>query len=161
VTVVLNSQEQLAEAATRLWEAVMELAVTVFEDHPADTNLVMIDDLMERVSELQGACDAIRRGVDRPDSGRADVLAVVDEAADAAVIAYWRDLRSYRPIFELRRAARMRSPEWRGWATGVEQALEHCAQPIDDMRAAIRAAWQALSLLGTSSRVTEPGGHCD
>ena len=159
---MLTAWDELTATANRLWDSVVELAVTVLDDHPADFDLVMADDLMEHVSEFQGACDLLRQAVHNEALPRPAALAAADEAADAAVVTYWRDLCSYRPIFELRRAARQRSPEWQGWARGVEQALTRCAEYLESARAAIRAAWRTTTSVygdtGMGLRTSELGG---
>ena len=152
----------LCESAELLWQSVVELVVTVFEDHPVDTDLAFVDDLMEQVSELQGAVREARLAADAVQpSGKTTInverLAVVDEACDRAALRYWRDLVGFRTVYELRRAAAQRSGEWRGWATGVELALDRCAQPLQDLRTAIRTTWVAGSrqVVGTNENTSD------
>lgn len=153
---MLPEDISLIDAAEALKAAVVELAVTVFDCQPARADLVFIDDLMERVSELQAAVETIRAAMTAGPDGRLNAggISAADAAADLAAVMYWRDLQGFRTGYELRRTAG-RPPGWREWAAGVQKALDRCADPILNMRAAVRAAWRGNAL---SSTVRTPGG---
>jgi len=57
---LLGAEQALTEAVEQLWQAVGELALTVYEDRPAGADLAVVDDLGEQVSELQGEVAAAR-----------------------------------------------------------------------------------------------------
>jgi hypothetical protein len=152
--------DELQDAARNFWQAVAELAVTVFDDHPEDTDLVVVDDLMEHVSELQSAADAVRRAADCQPLNVA-FLGLIHDNADEAVAIYLGKLLGYRATYELRLAARRRDNEWRSWAAGVEQALARCAEPLEHLRTAVRASWRAgpHQLAGDTHRNASTGGN--
>ena len=148
----------LAAAGDELWLAVSELAVTVHEDRPAASDLAVVDDLAERVSELQGTAHQIRElcrsGQVLQMPARLDAIAAL---ADAAETYYWHALRSHDPVAKLRAASRGRGDEWLAWRRSVEDAVRRCEPPLGELAGALRVAWHevgallSLGMVGTNA----------
>lgn len=135
---------QLSLAVENLWLSVSELALTVQEDRPAASDLAAVDDLAERVTELQAELAAARTLVG--DGGGALVPALPRIAAhiDAANLRYWRDLRSFTALTALRQVARRRGGELSAWQTIVEAGADRCEKPLTDATSALNVCWQEL-----------------
>jgi hypothetical protein len=134
---------RLAAAVEDLWQAVSELALTVHEDRPDASDLVAVDDLAERVSELQGEVAAARALLG---DGDPIVPRMPDVAAhlQAAQLRYWRDLRSFPAVSPLRQAARRRGGELPAWVGSVEAGAARCEAPFAGADAALTACWQEI-----------------
>lgn len=142
---------QLAGAADDLWQAVAELALTVHEDRPAGSDLAAVDDLAERVSELQ-ADVAAARDMLRDGDPMVPRLAHFAAHLDAAHLRYWRDLRSFSAVSALRGAARRRGGELPAWQGSVEVGAARCEQPFAVAVATLNAWWQELCQQSMSGR---------
>jgi hypothetical protein len=136
--------DQLSLAVENLWLSVSELALTVQEDRPAASDLAAVDDLAERVTELQADLAAARTFV-RGDCG-ALVSALPQIAAhiDAASLRYWRDLRSFTALTALRQAARRRGGELSAWQGIVEASADRCEKPLINVTSALNVCWQEI-----------------
>jgi hypothetical protein len=145
-----SAQAQLRTHCRNLGLAVSELVTIVHEDRPADSDVAVVDALTETVSELQASAMAAGELVDRVADPRAlpGRLGAIDAAVAACVTTYWRDLRAFGPISELRVAARRGRLEWRTWQLSVEDSQHRCELPLLETQAAVRAAWgEAAGLL--------------
>ncbi len=134
-----------------LAEAVTELVTIVHEDRPQGSEIAVIDALTETVSELQAATVQANELLAQVAEPRAltTYLGPIDEAVAAAERIYWRDLRAFAPLSELRHAARRGSREWRTWQRSVETSQLRCELPMQETTAAVRAAWrETAELLG-------------
>jgi hypothetical protein len=132
----------LTAAVEDLWRAVGELALTVFEDRPAGCELAVVDDLAERVSELQGDIAAAR--ILLRDNAAVTTLPTVARHLDAAHRRYWRDTRSYRMALALRRGIRGGNRELHGWRNSVDVGLERCEEPFAATYAVLNTCWQEV-----------------
>lgn len=144
---VTDLQARAAEAG----QAVGELVVVVHEDRPASSQVAIVDHLAEVVSELQAAAVDVAQlvaAVSEPRQLPAQ-LPHIDRARTACALVYWRDLRSYVPIHELRLSASRRDREWRSWERSVEVSMQRCEAPIMQLGDAVRAAWQEVGELLT------------
>jgi hypothetical protein len=134
---------QLTLAVEGLWQAVSELVLIVHEDRPGNADLAAVDDLVERVSELQGEVAAARALL-----GDGDLLVprLPGMAAhlDAALLRYWRDLRSYAALSTLRQAARRQGGELPAWEGSVEASAARCEEPFAVVAATLNACWQEI-----------------
>jgi hypothetical protein len=148
----------LRKAATGLGQTVTELVMIVIEDRPSLKVNAFADDLAETVSELQaGAVLAEQRIVAIRDPRRLpDQLWSIDEAVAGCAGTYWRDLRSFTPVRELRRTAANRGNEWRAWQHSVELSLLRCETPLLHATDAVRAAWQEIGELLANYLPTSP-----
>jgi hypothetical protein len=142
-----TAEQALYDGVERLWQAVSELVLTVHEDRPVDTDLVVVDDLAEQVSELQGDIAAVREILEPARAADADTFARLPYVAarlDAAGTRYWRELRAYGPVGELRRAARRGGGEFSAWQRSVDASVQRCEEPLTDCVAALHARWREL-----------------
>lgn len=137
------AQARLGLAAEGLWQAICELVLTVHEDRPDASDLAAVDDLAERVSELQGEVAQARALL----SGGQPIVSWLPGVAahlQAADLRYWRDLRSFGAVSALRAAARHRGGELPSWAGSVEASAAHCAEPLTAAAVAVNTCWQEI-----------------
>jgi hypothetical protein len=143
-----EAEREIAATLDELWFVVCELVVTVHEDRPVGSDLAVVDDLAERVSELQGGVNEARELAQRVDpvtrpqqlDGIASVLARTETY-------FWRELRAHTPVAHLRAAARSRGPEWQAWRRSVEEATSRCEEPLENAGKAVRHAWHEVGEL--------------
>jgi hypothetical protein len=133
---------QLTVAVERLWGAVSELVLIAHEDRPKDADLAVVDDLGERVSELQGDVAAARALL--RDDLLVPRLPEVAAHLDAALLRYWRDLRSYPAVSALNRAVRRQGGELPVWGATVEASAARCEEPFDVIVATLNTCWQEI-----------------
>jgi hypothetical protein len=134
---------RLTRSVDELWHAVAELALTVHEDRPAGTDLAVVDELAEQVSELQGDVAAVRDLL-RPGEPLVPALPGIAAHLDVAERRYWRDVRGYAAVAELRAAGRRHGgglPAWRG---AVEASALRCEVPFAVTATALNACWQEI-----------------
>jgi sugar phosphate isomerase/epimerase len=143
------STDELRTRVESLWLTVCELVVTVHEDRPTDSGLAAVDDLAERVSELQADVDDARQAVLRTDTiiVLPGTLPTVSRAVGRAQTRYWRDLCGYEPVRQLRTATRTRGADWHAWRRSVGQALDACEEPLRAAETAVQDAWAGLAEL--------------
>jgi hypothetical protein len=134
---------QLIVAVEGLWQAVSELALIVHEDRPGHADLAAVDDLGERVSELQGEVAAARVLVRDGDLLVAR-LPQVAAHLDAALLRYWRDLRSYSAVWALRQAAHRQGGELPAWEATVQASAARCEEPFAAIAATLNTCWQEI-----------------
>jgi hypothetical protein len=134
---------QLTVAVEDLWQAVSELVLIAHEDRPGDADLAAVDDLGERVSELQGEVAAART-VLRDGDLLVPGLPQFAAHLDAALLRYWRDLRSYPAVSALRQAVGRRGAELVAWEGIVEASATRCEQPFAVVAATLNACWQEI-----------------
>jgi len=137
----------LGRSLDELWFAVCELVVTVHEDRPAGSDLAVVDDLAERVSELQADVHAARRAAAEPSSTVPQGFDAIGIHLARAGTRYWRDFRAHAPVAHLRAAARSRGVEWQAWRGSVEEAVERIESPLAGATAELRAGWHEVAEL--------------
>ncbi len=141
--------DELRGANSSLAEAVSELVMTVHEDRPLHSEVAVIDNLAEVVSELQAS--VVQAAAELQDVS--DIrqlpnrLPGVDAAIAASGVRYWRDLRSHAAVAELRAAAQRHGVEWRTWQSSLEQSQLRCEEPLLRSAASVRAAWREVGEL--------------
>jgi hypothetical protein len=138
-----DAASRLAASVDELWQAVSELVLTVHEDRPAGTDLAAVDELSERVSELQGEV-AATRDLLRPGEPLVPVLPDIAAHLDAAHRRYWRDMRGYAPVAALRAVSRRRGGDLPPWRGAVEASAERCEAPFAATANALNACWQEI-----------------
>jgi len=134
---------QLTAAVENLWQAVSELVLIAHEDLPGDADLAAVDDLSERVSELQGEVAAARALLQNGDL-LVSRLPPFAAHLDAALLRYWRDLRSYPAVSALRQAVRRQGAELAAWEGIVEASAARCEEPFAVVAATLNACWQEI-----------------
>jgi hypothetical protein len=134
---------QLTVAVEGFWQAVSELVLIVHEDRPGDADLAAVDDLGERVTELQGEV-AAARALLRDGDLLVPRLPQVAARLDAALLRYWRDLRSYPAVSALRQAVRRQGGELPSWEATVEASAARCEEPFAAVAATLNACWQEI-----------------
>ena len=146
-----STHAELQARCRDLEQAVTELVTIVHEDRPKGSDVAVVDALIETVSELQAAAMRASELLAQVTEPRdlPTCLGRVDEAVAAAEHIYWRDLRAFEPLNQLRHAARRGDLEWRTWQRSVETSQLRCEVPIRLTTEAARAAWrEAAELLG-------------
>lgn len=148
----------LRNVTSTLEQAVSELVMIAHEDRPVGSEVAIVDHLAETVSELQSAAVLAARHVAEIGGPRAlpNHLPDVDEAVAGCSTTYWRDLRSYAVLHDLRRTASRRGVEWRTWQQSIELSLLRCEAPVLQATRSVRSAWQEVGELLTHY-LTPPG----
>jgi hypothetical protein len=140
-----QAQVHLVYAFDLLWSAVGELVLITVEDVPRPPGLAVADDLTDAVTGLQGEVAACRELIAvAPERLSARTLASVQEQLTAAASRYWRSVRAWEPVSELRQGARTRSLEWTAWADSVLASAARCETPLLAAEASCQAAWTEL-----------------
>jgi hypothetical protein len=141
--------QDLRTSVADLNGVVAELVMIVHEDRPSGSDLALVDHLAEVVSELQagvvGASSTLSALTDPRQLP--DRLPMIDEQLGASADHYWRDLRGYEAVAELRRSAQGRGGEWRTWPGSVQASVQRCDAPLAAVTAALRAAWREVGEL--------------
>lgn len=156
---------RLAAAVDGLWGAVCELALVVLEDQPEAEGLAVTDQLVETVSEVQGAVAEARLRLavcSSPDRPAVAELAPAVAALRSASVRYWRDVRGHEAVAALRAGTRQRGGEWLAWRRSAELSALRCAEPMDDVAAALDACWQEVCRLAADAPGPAPrvgAGH--
>jgi hypothetical protein len=140
---LLAVHAQLTASVEALWQAVSELVLTVHEDRPGETDLAAVDDLGERVSELQGEVAAARELLQDGDL-LVPRLPEVAAHLDVALLRYWRDLRSYPAVSALRQGVRRQGGESPIWEATVEASAARCEEPFAVIAATLNLCWQEI-----------------
>lgn len=148
----MSLESSYAELCTRcsdLEQAVTELVTIVHEDRPPGSEIAVIDALRETVSELQAATVRANELLAQVTEPRAvpSYLGRIDDTIAVAERTYWRDLRAFGPISQLRRAERRDGREWHTWQRSVEASELRCEAPIAGARAAVQGAWREAAEL--------------
>jgi hypothetical protein len=137
-----RARAELIGMVDELWSAVGELVLIALEDAPRPSDLAVVDDLVDSVSGLQGHVAACRHVLapDSPTLSGAE-LADLQHQLAAASLQYWRGIRAYEPVAQLRRAARARGSEWTAWFGSVQESAARCEAPLCAAAAACDLAW--------------------
>jgi hypothetical protein len=144
MTMTLHAaQTQLAASVEDLWAHLAELVVITLDDQPEPNAPMAFDDLVNEVSEIEGAVDAVRTGI-RDESSFAARLPEIAVSLDSARSTYWRTFRSFDSVARLRVAARRRNGKWPGWLDSVEKSADACEKPFDAATAALHVCWQEV-----------------
>jgi hypothetical protein len=144
VTVVSTTyRDELTARVRDLWQAVTELTVIAFEDRPRHVDLIAVDDLCDRVSDLQGLVHELRQAC----SAEGDPAEQLDRAGHLLhkiTTSYWRELRAGRPLEDLTVASRRRSDELNAWSHSLAVAVAQCEEPLHLATTAWRLSWPEL-----------------
>jgi hypothetical protein len=143
-----DSREALYRAVRDLWLSVGELVLSTNDDQPDESDLAAAEHIAQLAVEIQARlAEAMAGFTSGPPASTEDALREiygVERLIREASFIYWRDLRAYRPISQLRSSTRRRGGAWPLWWTGVEQSLERCEEPLIAAGRAIGALWHEL-----------------
>jgi hypothetical protein len=141
-----RARADLVAAVHDLWAAVGELVLIALEDTPSPSDLVVVDDLVDAVSGLQGdvaACQDLLAPISLTLSMQ--TMAALQHQLAAASFRYWRGIRAYEPTAQLRSAARRRGGEWTAWLGSVQESAARCEAPLWAAESACNSAWVELT----------------
>jgi hypothetical protein len=145
---------RLSAAVDQLWGAICELALVVLEDQPEAEGLAVTDQLVETVSEVQGAVAEARLRLAvcaSPDLLAVAELAPAVAALRSAAVRYWRDVRGHEAVAALRAGTRQRGGGWPAWRRSAEVSALRCAEPMDAVAAALDACWREVCRLAADA----------
>jgi hypothetical protein len=172
----LESQLRLlARRLRELGDSLAEARLTAVEDRPVEPGVALVDQLEDRVTDLQAAVeDALtwlrpvlpRLGqplqpVEMELAGPA--LATCHSRLAAVGVAYWQGLMSYEPMASLLAFGAEQGGEWAAWARVVRDGLERCQAPLEATTDALEACWREVAdraqRTGVNVRNTTVGQH--
>jgi hypothetical protein len=137
-------RDELTARVRDLWQAVTELVVIAFEDRPPGVDLIAMDELCDRASDLQGAVHELQQACVRRGGDPADSLVTIGELLDQTARTYWRELFSGRALADLTVTGRRRGDELAAWSQSLAVALAQCEEPLTEASKAWRFAWPEL-----------------
>jgi hypothetical protein len=119
-----------------LREAVVSASL-IIGDAPLYGRVKLVDDLVDDVAELAGACEeALALAIAQADD-RAQVLAGCHSRLLAARGTYSERLASYDVLTDVVDLGRYRGNDWEIWAAQVKEKIEGCRPALDDATAAV------------------------
>jgi len=143
-----DSREALHRAVRDLWLAVAELVLSTNDDQPEESDLASAEHVAQLAVEIQARiAKALAGFAGGPPASTEDALRElcdVERLVREAGLIYWRDLRAYGPVSQLRSSTRRRGGAWPSWWSGVEQSLERCEEPLVAAGQAVGTAWHEL-----------------
>src|SRR5262245_42893316 len=147
------SFKDLSAQLHMLREGLIELRTAVVEDKPLRDDVFLVDlfadvtdDLLGWVDEAISSAGGVRQigrqsiGLDRASRTLLDC----QELCDRIVRRFTSDLCSFERINELIHLGRERGGEWKGWANGVKEALDHCQQSLHNLTHKLFYCWQEV-----------------
>jgi hypothetical protein len=141
-----RAAEELWDALCAVREPLVALSVTVWEDRPADDDVMLADKVGDAVVDvcgwLEGAIGAVRDARDAVGVG--DSLADCGHHFDRLEKSFWSDLASHERLAEVDALGSER-PRWSGWAGGVRRGVGDCGALIHDARTALFQWWREAS----------------
>lgn len=145
---VEDSRVALHRAVRDLWTAITELVLSTNDDQPEESDLAAAEHVAQLAVEIQARlAEALARFAGGPPASTEDAfreLVDLERLLREASLIYWRDLRAYGPVSQLRGSTRRRSGAWPSWWSGVEQSLERCEEPLVAAGQAVGTAWHEL-----------------
>ena len=145
---------ELHTAIRRLDDRARELRLTVVEDRPVKNDASLVDGLEYAVEDLIGwlremahASKAAQQAVGHPvdlDLARR-ALSTCQERLQRIEQVVSKNLISYERMTDLTTFGSERRGEWPSWVTSVKRGIEHCRQPLDDVRSALASCWEEIA----------------
>ena len=157
-----DSRLTLHSCVRDLWVAVAELVLSCNDDQPEEGDLASAEQVAQLTVEIQARlADVLAGFAGGPPVTREDALnelCRVERLIRDAGVIYWRDLRAYGPVRQLRGSTRRRGGAWPSWWSGVEQSLERCEGPLVAVDEAVGTAWHELMIppLSEATRTNVP-----
>jgi len=148
-----KTMRELASATRKLDDRVRELRVTVVEDRPlkGDASLVdkleyAVEDLIGWLREMLEAAKAAQRAVGHPldVDGARRALVTCQERLRRIEQVFTKTV-SYEQLADLTTFGAERRGEWPSWVTSVKHGLEHCRQPLEDVRRGMADCWEEIA----------------
>ena len=143
-----DSRTALHRAVRDLWDSVTELVLSTNDDQPEESDLAAAEHVAQLAVEMQARlAEALTGFAGGPPVSTEDAfreLFDLERLLREASLIYWRDLRAYGPVSQLRGSTRRRRGEWPSWGSGVEQSLERCEEPLVAGGQAVSTAWHEL-----------------
>jgi hypothetical protein len=143
-----DSRVALHLAMRDLWTAVAELVLSTNDDQPEESDLAAAEHVAQLAVEIQARlAEALARFAGTPPASTRDALCELrdlERLLREAGLIYWRDLRAYGPVSQLRGSTRRRGGAWPSWWSGVEQSLERCEEPLVAAGQAVGTVWHEL-----------------
>jgi len=143
-----DSRAALHRALRDLWLAVAELVLSTNDDQPEQSDLASAEHVAQLAVEIQariaGALTPFAAGSTSSIENALREVCDVERLVREANLIYWRDLRAYGPVSELRSSTHRRRGAWPSWWSGVEQSLERCEEPLVAAGQAVGNAWHEL-----------------
>jgi hypothetical protein len=143
-----DSRAALQRAVRDLWNAVAELVLSTNDDQPEEGDLAAAEQVAQLAVEIQARlAEALAGFADGPLASTEDALRELfnlERLLREASLIYWRDLRAYGPVSQLRGSTRRRGGAWPSWWSGVEQSLERCEEPLIAAGQAVGGVWREL-----------------
>ena len=143
-----DSRAALQRAVRDLWNAVAELVLSTNDDQPEEGDLAAAEQVAQLAVEIQArlaeALAGFAGGPLASTEGALRELSDLERLLREASLIYWRDLRAYGPVSQLRGSTRRRRGEWPSWWSGVEQSLERCEEPLVAAGLAVGGVWREL-----------------
>jgi hypothetical protein len=144
----------LVETLKALTASVEEVQFCAVEDRPKRGDSVLIDlvdsaaeDLKAQVRHARLAAKRMRKALGPPlDLERLrHSLGACQHSHTAAAQRFAAEMHCYDRIADLKRLGRERGGEWKGWATELVRAVEHCEAPLGAVGQALVDCWQEVA----------------
>jgi hypothetical protein len=143
-----DSRAALHRAVRDLWNAVAELVLSTNDDQPEESDLAAAEQVAQLAVEIQArlaeALAGFAGGLPATVEDALRELADLERLLREASLIYWRDLRAYGPVSQLRGSTRRRGGAWPSWWSGVEQSLQRCEEPLVAAGQAVSTVWHEL-----------------
>jgi hypothetical protein len=139
----------LRTANTALQQTIAELMMTVCEDRPDGSEIAAVDDLIDTISELQATAALVGAELGAIGDSRSLPAAMsrIGSATAECAVRYWRDMRAYPPVSQLRATARGRGRERAPRRPSQEDSEFGCEQPLLRTLDAVQLAWREIGEL--------------
>src|SRR5262249_28348189 len=111
---IIRESDRLLAAVEALWQSVCEVALTALEDRPGSADLAVVDDVCDRVLDLQGAIAVARDLLAADPSPSGANWPEIAARLDQARTMYWQ-LCSHDAESKVRQAIRPGGTELRAW----------------------------------------------
>ena len=124
------------------------------EDRPPRNDAVVVDNFEYAVEDVLGwANETIQsvRVAERAVQPPADVektrqaLTICQERFQRIERVFSGNLVAYEKMKDLTSFGSERRGEWPSWVTSVKQGIEHCRQPMEEVRNKIAECWQEIA----------------
>lgn len=144
----------LCQTLEALRVALDELGYTVTEDAPKSGRVILVDQLVEEVTDLLGlnnecldAAEGALRSASLPNDlnqMRRSLVTSQTVFQRLSQVLIWRML-TYDQIAALVELGHRRKGEWPGWVKSIRRGLEKCREAFQDADFAYSQSWQEIA----------------